>query len=95
MSSNGFNIPTTYNQGYQEGFNQGLQEAAQKHDLFLEILIVSFAMRMFIQLPQVQQRIESIAKRNLHPALLTGVDVLAFFTTVLLYWASLGNPIIK
>jgi hypothetical protein len=50
---------------------------------------------MFIQLPQVQQRIESIAKRNLHPALLTGVDVLAFFTTVLLYWASLGNPIIK
>jgi hypothetical protein len=79
---------------YSEGFNQGMQAAADRFELYIFILVGLYAFRIFIQLPFVHRKIDDLTDYDLYGALDVGTDVLAFFIVAILLHALLGEPII-
>jgi hypothetical protein len=79
---------------YAEGFNQGMQAAAQRFELYIWILAGLFLLRIVIQLPWIRVRLEDLTRINLYQAFDTGTDVLCFFLVVVLLHALLGMPVI-
>ena len=79
---------------YSEGFNQGMQAAADRFELYIFILVGLYGFRVFIQAPFVHRKIDNLTDFDLYGALNVGSDVLAFFVVAILLHALLGEPVI-
>lgn len=82
-------------QQYAEGFNQGMQQSAETFSLMIQVLALSFLIKIVIQFPPVSRRVNSWTKWDLVEVTEYSADVLAFFVTAMIYWTLMGKNLIS
>lgn len=76
-----------------EGFNQGMQLAAQRFDLFIYALVTVYTLKVVLKLPPIQNRLDGYVS-DVVDTIDFGCDVLGFFIVVVLFFAVTGRNIL-
>lgn len=49
----------SYGVGYKQGFNQGMEMAAQRFELFVIVLVLAFGLKIILEPEKVKQKLDS------------------------------------
>lgn len=77
---------------YAQGFNQGFQDATSRFAVMINLLAASFLIRIILQHPKIQERINDATRFNLADDLMYSADILAFFLTAFIAAVVHGVP---
>jgi hypothetical protein len=92
----GLIINSTINKAqYAAGFNQGMEQATSTISLMIQVLVMTFALKVIVNFPPISKRINQTDKYNLVEIIEFSADVLAFFVTIMMFWTLQGNALIK
>lgn len=80
---------------YAAGFNQGMEQAANTFSLMIQVLVVTFALKVVIQFPPISRRVNNAAPWDVVEVVDYSADVLAFFVTIMMFWTLQGNALIS
>lgn len=76
-----------------EGFNEGMQLAASRFNLFIFLLLFLFCLKVVLKLPPVQSRLDGYVEDAAYTVDFSA-DVLAFFIVIVLFYAATGKNIL-
>jgi hypothetical protein len=78
-----------YAKGFSQGFNEGMQKAAEQYPKIIFLLAFSFLVKIVLTHP----RVEKVVGERAAEALVFGSDVLAFVLTLILVYSYMGLPL--